>query len=85
LLNAQGRSHRFDLDPSIIAHWRILYTDAMFETRLATVADAELIARYRRTMFEEMGQADGEAMRAMIATFVPWVRERLKLVRMLAG
>lgn len=51
----------------------------MFETRLATVADAELIARHRRSMFVDMGQADGEAMRAMIVSFVPWVRERLRL------
>jgi GNAT superfamily N-acetyltransferase len=54
---------------TIITYWRILYTDPMFETRLATVADVELIGR----------QADGEAMRAMIASFVPWVRERLRL------
>jgi GNAT superfamily N-acetyltransferase len=64
---------------TIITYWRILYTDPMFETRLATVADVELIGRHRRSMFDDMGQADGEAMRAMIASFVPWVRERLRL------
>ena len=32
----------------------------MFETKLATVADAEVIARHRRSMFVEMGQADDD-------------------------
>jgi GNAT superfamily N-acetyltransferase len=29
-------------------------------------------------MFVEMGQADDEKMLAMVASFIPWVRERLK-------
>ena len=47
--------------------------------RLATAADAELIAEQRRRMFVEMGQTDDARMSAMVANFVPWVRERLKV------
>ena len=49
----------------------------MFETRLATAADAELIARQRCRMFVDMGEADDVRMQVMIEKFVPWVRERL--------
>jgi GNAT superfamily N-acetyltransferase len=49
----------------------------MFETRAATVADAEQITIQRKSMFVEMGRPDDESMQAMIRVFVPWVRERL--------
>jgi GNAT superfamily N-acetyltransferase len=55
----------------------VFYTDAMFETRLATVADAELIGEQRRRMFVDMGQADDARMQAMVDGFVPWVRPKL--------
>jgi len=50
----------------------------MFETRLATEADAELITEHRRRMFVEMGRPEDERMRTMLVAFVPWVRERLR-------
>jgi len=50
----------------------------MFETRLATVADAELIGEQRRRMFVDMGHADDASMQAMITKFVPWVRAKLE-------
>ena len=54
-----------------------LYTDSMFETRLATVADAELIARHRRSMFVDAGQAEEAKLQEMVDNFVVWVRPRL--------
>jgi GNAT superfamily N-acetyltransferase len=50
----------------------------MFETRLATEADAELIGEQRRRMFVDMGRADDALMQRMTAKFVPWVRGKLK-------
>jgi GNAT superfamily N-acetyltransferase len=49
----------------------------MLETRLATVADGELIARQRRSMFVDAGQAEDETMQAMMENFLTWVRPRL--------
>jgi GNAT superfamily N-acetyltransferase len=49
----------------------------MFETRQATVADAELIAVHRRSMFADMGQADDDGMQAMLDGFLVWLRPRL--------
>lgn len=49
----------------------------MFETRVATAADAELIADQRRSMFAEMGHGDEESLHGMVENFIPWVRERL--------
>jgi GNAT superfamily N-acetyltransferase len=49
----------------------------MFETRVATAADAELIAEHRRSMFAEMGHSDRESLQGMMDSFIPWVRERL--------
>jgi GNAT superfamily N-acetyltransferase len=52
----------------------------MFETRLATVADAELIAEHRRSMFVDAGQADEaglQRMQTMVENFIDWVRPRL--------
>jgi GNAT superfamily N-acetyltransferase len=50
----------------------------MFEMRLATVADAELIGAQRHRMFVDSGQADDERMQTVTAKFVPWVREKLE-------
>ena len=49
----------------------------MFETRLATAADAELIAGQRRSMFVDAGQAEDATLQAMVENFVVWVRPRL--------
>jgi GNAT superfamily N-acetyltransferase len=49
----------------------------MFETRLATAADAELIGQQRQRMFVDSGQADDERMQTVIENFVPWVRAKL--------
>jgi GNAT superfamily N-acetyltransferase len=54
-----------------------LYTDAMFETRVAVVADAELIAFQRRSMFVDAGQAEESSLPVMVENFVAWVRPRL--------
>src|SRR6266702_800878 len=54
-----------------------LYTDAMFEMRLATVVDAELIARHRRSMFVDSGQAEEAKLLTMMDNFIEWVRPRL--------
>jgi GNAT superfamily N-acetyltransferase len=53
------------------------YTDGMFETRLATVADAELIGQQRRRMFLDSVPVDDAQTEKMIAKFVPWVRAKL--------
>ena len=50
----------------------------MFETRLATVADAELIGEQRRRMFLDSVQTDDTQMEKMIARFIPWVRTKLE-------
>lgn len=49
----------------------------MFETRLATVADAELIAHHRRKMFVDSEQAEDAKLQTMTENFVAWVRPRL--------
>jgi GNAT superfamily N-acetyltransferase len=50
----------------------------MFNTRLATVADAELIAGQRRRMFLDSVDTNEEQVTAMVAKFVPWVRAKLE-------
>src|SRR3984957_11583988 len=50
----------------------------MIATRMATAADAELIAHHRVRMFVDSGQADGDAMTQMAANFVAWARPRLE-------
>jgi ribosomal protein S18 acetylase RimI-like enzyme len=50
----------------------------MFTTRLATVADAELIGEQRQRMFVDSGQADDARMEVVIAKFVPWVKTKLE-------
>jgi GNAT superfamily N-acetyltransferase len=54
------------------------YTGRMFETRLATVADAALIAEQRCRMFVDAGQAEGVALDKVKANFEAWVRPRLQ-------
>ena len=49
----------------------------MFETRSATVGDAELIALQRRRMFVDAGQAAEADLQAMEENFIAWVRPRL--------
>jgi GNAT superfamily N-acetyltransferase len=49
----------------------------MLTTRLATVVDAELIARHRRSMFVDAGQAEDAKLQTMVENFVVWVRPRL--------
>jgi ribosomal protein S18 acetylase RimI-like enzyme len=53
------------------------YTAAMFETRSATIEDAERIGQQRKRMFVSAGQPDDARMAEMAAAFVPWVREKL--------
>ena len=50
----------------------------MFETRLATAEDAELIARQRRKMFVDAGQAEDAKLQPMMEKFAAWVRPRLE-------
>ena len=50
----------------------------MATTRMATAADAELIAQHRVRMFVDSGQAETEAMATMAANFIEWVRPRLE-------
>jgi GNAT superfamily N-acetyltransferase len=52
--------------------------------RPATPADAETIAAHRRAMFYEMGYQDAAALDAMVAAFLPWVRQRLATAEYLA-
>jgi len=54
------------------------YTCSMFETRLAMATDAELIGEQRRRMFLDSVETTEAQMEAMIAKFVPWVREKLE-------
>ena len=49
----------------------------MFEIRLATPEDAELIGRQRRNMFVDAGQPDDERMAAMEQAFIPWLVDRM--------
>jgi GNAT superfamily N-acetyltransferase len=54
------------------------YTGTMFETRLATVADAALIAEQRCRMFVDAGQAEGVPLERLKANFDAWVQPRLQ-------
>jgi ribosomal protein S18 acetylase RimI-like enzyme len=53
------------------------YTERMFATRQATLADAALIAQHRYAMFAEMNNSDLAALDLMRANFVPWVQRML--------
>jgi len=46
---------------------------SMFQTRLATVADASLITSHRRAMFAAMGSTPTSILDAMSRNFEPWV------------
>jgi len=50
----------------------------MFKTRAATIDDVELIARQRRSMFVDSGQADSASLQSMMENFVRWVRPKLE-------
>ena len=45
--------------------------------RAATLADAEVLAAHRRAMFVDMNYRDAVALDAMLATFLPWLREKM--------
>jgi len=49
----------------------------MFETRIATAADAPLIAAHRRAMFADMGSAAPATLDAMTRSFEPWVARKI--------
>ena len=49
----------------------------MLETRAATAADASLITRHRRAMFDAMGSGSGERLDRMSRHFEPWLMPRL--------
>jgi GNAT superfamily N-acetyltransferase len=49
----------------------------MLETRLATPADAPLIAAHRRAMFADMGAAAPRTLDAMTRSFEPWVARKI--------
>jgi len=59
-------------------NWFEFYTGTMFETRLATVADAALIAEQRCRMFVDAGQTEDVTLDAVKANFETWVRPRLQ-------
>jgi GNAT superfamily N-acetyltransferase len=52
--------------------------------RPATIADAETIAGHRRAMFYGMGYRDAAALDAMVAAFLPWLRQRMACTEYLA-
>lgn len=56
----------------------------MLTIRLATPADADAISSHRRAMFYEMGYHDAAALDAMLAAFLPWLRQRLAAAEYLA-
>ena len=49
----------------------------MLATRLATAADAPLIAAHRRAMFEDMGSASPSTLDEMTRSFKPWVERKI--------
>src|SRR5665213_2993179 len=61
----------------LLEFWTASYTGSMFETRLATEADAELISGQRCRMFADSGQGNEARLKEVAENFVPWVRERL--------
>jgi ribosomal protein S18 acetylase RimI-like enzyme len=50
----------------------------MFQTRLATIDDANIIVHHRNRMFLDMGHPDDEHHRTMIANFRPWIAAKLR-------
>lgn len=47
------------------------------DIRLATLADASILAGFRRAMFVDMGETNGMACEAMATAFEPWVKEKM--------
>ena len=52
--------------------------------RRATVSDAEIIARHRRSMFRDMGYSDDARLDTMMQKFLPWVQAKLESSEYLA-
>lgn len=52
--------------------------------RTGTLEDVETIAAHRRAMFWDMGHRDGEALDAMTAAFLPWLRQKMTAAEYLA-
>src|SRR5271155_100837 len=52
--------------------------------RSGTIEDAEAIADHRRAMFYEMGYRDDKTLDAMLAAFLPWLRQRMSDAEYLA-
>src|SRR5579884_3441375 len=46
--------------------------------RQASVTDASIIARHRRSMFRDMGYQDETALDRMTERFLPWVESKLE-------
>jgi ribosomal protein S18 acetylase RimI-like enzyme len=49
----------------------------MYDIRPATKEDAAIIAVQRRRMFLDMGRPDDVNMKAMLTSFLPWVRDAI--------
>ena len=49
----------------------------MLETRVATAADAPVIAHHRRRMFVDAGRRDNEVLEVMSRNFEPWVAKMI--------
>jgi GNAT superfamily N-acetyltransferase len=48
------------------------------ELRLATLADALVIVKHRRSMFRDMGYRDESVLDSMAAKFRPWLEARMQ-------
>ncbi len=53
------------------------YTASMYQTIVATVADAPIISQHRRRMFVDAGRADNQILDVMVEHFEPWVERML--------
>jgi ribosomal protein S18 acetylase RimI-like enzyme len=53
------------------------YTASMYETIVATAADASIISQHRRRMFVDAGRADNQILAVMAEHFEPWVERML--------
>jgi ribosomal protein S18 acetylase RimI-like enzyme len=49
-----------------------------FAIRAATEEDAETIIRHRRAMFFDMGRRDEAWLDAVVASFLPWLQQKLR-------
>jgi ribosomal protein S18 acetylase RimI-like enzyme len=50
----------------------------MYQTRIATVADAPIIAEQRRHMFVDAGRADTQTLKNLSTRFEPWVKDMIE-------